>query len=385
MNGGGDILPAGVRSRLLKVNDITLHVLESGFGGSERPLVILVHGFPELAFSWRKQLPSLAEAGFHVAALDLRGYGQSWGTDVNYDDDLTPYAMPNHVADILGIVQALGHHNAAAVIGHDFGSSVAAWCALVRPDVFNSLIMMSAPFGGPPVLPPGEPADPWTDSSLPAADIHEELASLPVPRKHYQKYYTTRDANTNMWHCKQGVHSFLRAYYHFKSADWKENRPFHLASWTASELARMPAYYIMELDKGMAETAAGATPTLSEIQRCAWLTEDELKVYTKEYERNGFQGGLQNYRTRADSRLTAVLRMFSGRTIDVPSCFISGASDWGIYQRPGALEAMAGSVCSQFHGIHLVDGAGHWVQQEQPARVNKLFIDFLRQAANSRA
>jgi pimeloyl-ACP methyl ester carboxylesterase len=144
----------------------------------------------------------------------------------------------------------------------------------------------------------------------------------------------------------------------------------------------MPTYYIMDLDKGMAETAAAEMPSASEIEQCEWLTEEELAVYVDEYGRNGFQGGLQNYRTGADPGLSAELRMFSGRTIDVPSCFISGANDWGAYQRPGALETMADKACTQFRGIHLVEGAGHWVQQEQPEEVNRLLIGFLKQTEN---
>ncbi|MBN1686869.1 MAG: alpha/beta hydrolase [Spirochaetales bacterium] len=369
----GTTLPEGIRSRLLNANGVPLHVLEAGFENTGRPLVMLVHGFPELAYSWRKQLLPLAQAGFHAAALDLRGYGRSWGTGVAFEDDLTPYAMPNHVSDLLGLVQALGHGNAAAVVGHDFGSSVAAWCALIRPDVFHSLVMMSAPFGGPPPLPEATP------EQAGAPDIHSQLAALPRPRKHYQHYYTTSGANENMWRCPQGVHAFLRGYYHYKSADWKENNPSRLSSWTGGELAKMPTYYIMDLGKGMAETVAAVMPSAAEIEACGWLPDDELRVYASEYMRNGFQGGLQNYRTRAESKFIAQLRMFSGRRIDVPSCFIAGASDWGTYQRPGALETMAGEACTKFQGIHLVDGAGHWVQQEQPGQIDELLIDFLHQ------
>ena len=102
-----------------------------------------------------------------------------------------------------------------------------------------------------------------------------------------------REANDNMRNCPQGLHAFLRAYYHYKSADWKGNKPFRLASLTAEELAKMPTYYIMDLDKGMAETVAAVMPTAAEIAACKWLPDDELAVYTAEYGRTGFQGGLQ--------------------------------------------------------------------------------------------
>jgi pimeloyl-ACP methyl ester carboxylesterase len=212
----------------------------------------------------------------------------------------------------------------------------------------------------------------------PGSNIHDELAALDRPRKHYQWYYSTREANDDMWRCPQGVHAFLRAYFHYKSADWKQNQPFPLKSWTGGELAKLPAYYIMDLGKGMAETVAPEMPSAAEIAACEWLPDDELSVYSTAFARTGFQGGLQWYRCMTSGRNTAELRLFSGRTIDVPACFIAGRSDWGTYQKPGDFERMQASACTQMRGCHLVDGAGHWVQQEQPAEVSRLLVDFLR-------
>ena len=115
--------------------------------------MLLVHGFPELGYSWRKVMLPLAEAGYHVIAPDQRGYGRSGGTDVTFDDDLAPFSTLNRVRDMLALINALGHRNVAMVVGHDFGSPVAGWCALTRPDVFRSVVMMSAPFGGAARLP----------------------------------------------------------------------------------------------------------------------------------------------------------------------------------------------------------------------------------------
>ena len=143
----------------------------------------------------------------------------------------------------------------------------------------------------------------------------------------------------------------------------------------------MPRYYIMDLDKGMAETVAQEAPSAAEIAACRWLPESEFRVYSDEYTRSGFQGGLQWYRCMTDSRFRPELETYSGRTIDVPSCFIAGKSDWGVYQSPGALESMASTACTQFKGIHLVDGAGHWVQQEQPKAVLALIQQFLARPA----
>jgi pimeloyl-ACP methyl ester carboxylesterase len=181
-----------------------------------------------------------------------------------------------------------------------------------------------------------------------------------------------------MWKARQGVHAFLRGYYHVKSADWKQNRPFRLSALTAGDLAKMPTYYVMDLAKGMAETVAEEMPSADEIAACRWLTEEELSVYSAEFGRTGFQGGLQWYRCNY-GRYAAELEVFSGRTIDVPACFIAGQRDWGVYQNPGVFERMqTAAVCPHWRGAHLVDGAGHWVQQEQPDEVSRLLLQFLR-------
>jgi pimeloyl-ACP methyl ester carboxylesterase len=369
------VLPAGVRARIVRgINGLDIHLLEAGHETSGRPAVLLLHGFPEIAYSWRKVLPALAAAGYHVIAPDQRGYGRTTGWDADYDGDLTGFRFMNLLRDAIGVLFASGHRTAEAVVGHDFGASVAAYAALVRPDIFRRLALMSAPFGGPPAVPFGP-------SPAKGPDIHAALAALPRPRKHYQWYYSTRPANENMWRAKQGVHAFLRAYYHHKSADWKANRPFELGGWTAEELAKMPTYYIMDLADGMAETVAKEMPSAAEIANNKWLTEAELAIYSAEYQRNGFQGGLNWYRVRTTGRTNGELEVFTGRTIDVPSTFISGRSDWGIYQTPGAIERMQKSACTKMKEVHLIEGAGHWVQQERPDEVNRLLLQFLKTPA----
>jgi pimeloyl-ACP methyl ester carboxylesterase len=376
------VLPIGVRSRFMSgVNGLRMHILEAGFEPPGRPCVLLLHGFPELAYSWRKIMAPLASAGFHVVAPDQRGYGRTTGWDGDYDRDLGSFTLLNLVRDVLGLSFALGCRSVAAVVGHDFGSPVAAWCALVRPDVFRSVVLMSAPFSGPPPLPWNTASDvPQTTAETRSRDpdIHEALAALNPPRKHYQWYYSTREANADMRDCAQGIHAFLRAYYHYKSADWRRNEPYPLSSWSAAELAKMPTYYIMDLDKGMAETVAAEMPSAEKIAACSWLTEAELRVYSAEYERTGFQGGLQWYRCRTGGKYEAELQLFAGRAIEVPSLFVAGKSDWGVYQVPGAVERMQGTACTQFLGSHLVGGAGHWVQQEQPQKVSEILVGFLR-------
>ena len=301
--GEGTLAP-GIRSRFVGgVSGLTMHLLEAGFENPRRPAVLLLHGFPELAYSWRKVMRPLVETGYHVIAPDQRGYGRTTGWTANYDGDLVSFRLLNYVKDALALVNALGYRAVDAVFGHDFGSSVAAYCALVRPDVFHKVALMSAPFGGPPALPfatadaAPEPSCSPTQlhAALSSTDLHQSLAALPRPRKHYQWYYSTREADADMSGCPQGIHDFLRAYYHFKSADWAANNPHKLASWTARELERMPTYYIMELDQNMAQTVAPQMPSADEIAGNTWLPDADLAVYAGEYGRNGFQGGLQSW------------------------------------------------------------------------------------------
>jgi pimeloyl-ACP methyl ester carboxylesterase len=373
------VLPTGIRSRFVnEVNGLRMHILEAGYEQQDRPLLLLLHGFPELAYSWRKVILPLAAAGYHVVAPDQRGYGRTSGWDGNYDGDYTSFRMLNLVRDVLSLVSALGYHRVVGLVGHDSGANVSAWASLIRPDVFRSVTLMSAPFGGPPALP--FDTDRKGANAPPASSIQDDLAALKRPRKHYQWYYSTREANNDMWKCAQGVHAFLRAYYHHKSADWQQNKPFPLAAWRATELEKMPTYYIMDLHENMAQTVAHEMPAPEAIAGNQWLPDHELAVYAEEYGRNGFQGGLQWYRCNTSQRLQADMQIFSGGTIDVPSCFIAGKSDWGIYQRPGSdmIKMQQDVLTNMLGGCHLVDGAGHWVQQEQPRQVSDLLLQFLR-------
>jgi pimeloyl-ACP methyl ester carboxylesterase len=345
-----------------------MHLLESGDAAPGSRCVLLLHGFPELAYSWRKLMPRLADAGWHVIAPDQRGCGRTTGWPAGYDTDLLPFGMVNLVADVLALLHAIGRDRVACVVGHDFGSRVAAWCALLHPRVFGSVVMMSAPFGGPPSA---------AAAAAAATDIDAALAALPRPRKHYQRHYSAREANDEMWHCPQGLHDFLRAYYHMKSADWPGNRPFALAGWTAEALSQMPEYYIMDRSKGMAGTVAAQMPTPQQVAACGWLTDPELAVYASEFRRTGLQGGLNWYRCTTDPACVDALRRHAGRRIEVPAMFIAGAADWGVWQKPGELDRMRDRICADFRGIHLQPGAGHWVQQEQPEATARLLRGFL--------
>lgn len=342
------------------------HFLQMGDPGA--PVLLLLHGFPELAYSWRRIAPILAGAGYRVVAPDQRGFGQTTGGDARYEADLSAFGMPALARDAMALLHALGIERVKAAIGHDFGAPVAAWCALIRPDVFPAVAAMSAPFAGPPD---------WPDPGG-APDINADLAALTPPRRHYQHWFAEPGANEDMLHAPQGLRAFLRAYFHCKSGDWPGNRPHPLASSGAGALAEMPRYYIMDKGVGMAATAASMAPTPEEAAACAWLTEAELDVYAAEYGRTGFQGGLNWYRRAISPEGVAELRLFAGRRIEVPATFIAGARDWGARQVPGALEAMETRATGDWRGAHAIPGAGHWVQQEAPEATAEALLAFLR-------
>jgi pimeloyl-ACP methyl ester carboxylesterase len=361
-------LPDGLRSRMIAgVNGLDVHVLEAG--EPRRPALILLHGFPELAFSWRYVMPALAEAGYYVVAPDMRGFGRTTGADHRYEGDLTGFQLTNCVTDVLALREALDVRQVAAVVGHDMGAQVAGACALIRPDIFPAVVMMSAPWGGPPPLAPP-----------PAFDFAAALAALDPPRKHYAWYYSGPDAAAEMDGCPEGVHAFLRAYYHVKSGDWTANAPHVLPDRSPRSFGLLPTYYVMELGKGMAETVRPAMPSPGEVAANRWLPDADLAVYAAEYGRVGFQGGLQWYRILTTPGLNGDMGVFAGRTLDVPARFIGGERDWGIHQTPGALEALKTRLCTRYLDCPLVEGAGHWVQQETPGAVVGLLLDFLADA-----
>ena len=342
---------------------LDMHILEAG--STRSPMVLLLHGFPELAYSWRHVMRPLAEAGYYVVAPDLRGYGRTTGWDSQYNADLSEFTLPNLVRDLLALLNALDRRGVECVVGHDFGSPLAAWAALLRPDMFASVVLMSAPFAGPPVL---GAKDPNPDTAL---------GALEPARKHYQWYYCAPDANRDMLDAPQGLHAFLRAYFHMKSADWPPNAPEPLRAWTATELARLPEYYVMQAGDTMPDAVAPAMPDAAAIAACGWLPDAELAIYTAEFARTGFQGGLNWYRTSVTPALTRELQVFANRQISVPLGFIAGEADWGYRQSPGALEAMESTACADYRGTHLVPGAGHWLQLEQPAATVRHILDFI--------
>ncbi|OAK94026.1 alpha/beta-hydrolase [Phaeosphaeriaceae sp. SRC1lsM3a] len=374
-------LPNGVSENYVHCpsNGLTFHILEAGYTPQrDRPLMILCHGYPELSFSWKKIMPSLADAGYYVVAFDQRGYGRTtgWDTSAFAETDMSQFSLTSIVRDVVTLVHALGYRKVHCVVGHDFGAVTASRCALTRPDFFQSVILMSHPFKAPPGLPfniaHGEGEHP-----APPIDIQAELAKQNPPRKHYKWANSTENANHEWSTPAQGLHAFLRGYLHVKSADWKNNKPYPLKKWSAEELAQMPHYYIMPLDKSMPETIADMMASEDASATKRWMSDADLAVYVQEWSRTGFQGGLNFYRTTTDSVKTKDMDLlFAGKKIECPSTFISGRQDWGNYQQPGAIEEFPES-CSDFRGIRFIDGAGHWPQQEQPEKVTEEILRFL--------
>ncbi|KAJ4375888.1 hypothetical protein N0V83_001166 [Neocucurbitaria cava] len=374
-------LPQGVVENYVHCpsNGLTFHILEAGYTPQrDKPLLVLCHGYPELAFSWRKVMLPLAEAGYYVVAFDQRGYGRTTGWDNSsfVNTNLSQFALTSVVRDVVTLVNALGYGEVACIVGHDFGAVTASMSALMRPDLFKSVVMMSHPFKAPATLPfniaHGDDA-----ASAPPVNIQAELAKLQEPRKHYKWYNSTTDAASHWSNPSEGLHDFLRGYLHVKSANYKKNNPHPLKGWTAEEVAQLPYYYVLPLNKTMPETIAEMMATEDASATKTWMSDEDLAVYVQEWSRTGFQGGLNFYRTTTDPARMRDLELFAGKKIECPSTFISGAQDWGNYQQPRAIEAFPES-CSDFRGIKFVDGAGHWPQQEQPKRVVEEILEFLK-------
>lgn len=216
-------LPDGITSRHVDTAPygLSFHILEAGHDTShQRPLIILLHGFPELAYSWRKCMPLLAAKGFYVVAPDQRGYGRTerWDNSEYSSVDLKEFSITNLVRDVVCLVYKLGYTKVSCLVGHDFGAVSAASCALARPDLFERLVLMSHPFKGAPTL--------WPK---PQVDMEAELARL--GRKHYRWYYATEAANSDMLNPVNELPTFLRGYFHLKSADWEGNQPQPLKEW----------------------------------------------------------------------------------------------------------------------------------------------------------
>jgi pimeloyl-ACP methyl ester carboxylesterase len=314
----------GIDMILIEANGITIRAATAGKG----PLVLLCHGWPEGWYCWRHQIRRLAAAGYRVVAPDMRGYG---GT--SRPDEIERYTLIDLAGDMIGLAGALGETQ-AVIVGHDWGAPVAYHAALFRPDLFRAVVGMSVPW-----TPPGK-VDLLT--SLEAAGIHD----------FYMQYFQTPGvAEAELEH--------------------DIRRSLRMICFTASGDQR-------EKGKGFTRLIAGNflgncvdPPVLP-----AWLTDDDLDHATSEFTRSGFRGGLNWYRNLARNwRLTQPWR---GQPIRQPALFIAGSRD-GVLRFPASqaqIEAYPRTLPG-LRNLHILDGAGHWVQQERPDAVSDLLIAFL--------
>ena len=316
-----------MKHQVVRVNDSRLHVVEDGEG----PLVLLVHGFPESWYSWRHQLPVLAAAGYRAVALDVRGYGRSSAPAA-----VDAYRMLRHVADNVALVAALGAET-AVVVGHDWGAPIAWNSALLRPDVFTAVAGLSVPY-----TPNGETRP---------TDAFRRMAG---DEEFYIEYF--QQPGRAEAELEQDVRRWLLGFYFSISGDAPKAVAGSGTVGTIPHGARMSDRF----------SFPDTMP--------AWLTDEDLDVYAGEFERTGFSGGLNRYRNvdRDWEDLTA----FRGRPIEVPALFVGGSKDgptiWGmpsIERFPDTLPRLHRSV--------ILDGCGHWTQQERPAEVNEALLDFL--------
>lgn len=382
-------LPSDIRQRYIDLTTeptcgLNIFVLEAG--DTTKPLILLVHGYPELAYTWRKILVPLASHGFHVVAADSRGYGRTtgWDTSSYAHTNLSTFTQMQLVLDNIALVRALGHESAAMVVGHDFGAAAASGCALARPDLFKAAVFIShvpTGAGSLPTLGNDETVAEKSKSSPPRdPDIHTSLARREKPLKHYQWYNSTPKAAKHWQEPPQGLKTFLRGYLHLKSYVWNRNAVDMgpLTGWTADQLARMPGYYIMPWDGTMPQVVEndmrGEDSSLTE----AFVSDAELDVYVQEFSRTGFQGMLNWYRSSTDARnVDMQMAIFAGYKFQVPVTYIGGVADWGNYQRPGALESLeSGNTATDYRGTRILDGAGHWPQVEVPNELCDEIVKF---------
>jgi pimeloyl-ACP methyl ester carboxylesterase len=312
-------------SRMIAANGIDISLLEQGEG----PLVVLCHGWPELSYSWRHQIPAIAAAGFRVAAPDMRGFGRT-----SAPDDVNAYSIFNNVGDMVALVEALGEKH-AVIIGHDWGAPVAWHAALFRPDMFTAVAGLSVP---PPFRGRGRPLDSLRESGI---------------TNFYWQYFQ-----------EPGV----------AEAEFERDVALSMRTLLGRGFSDPAASLFIEDGKGFLGAPRAGRPLPD------WLSEADLAHFTSAYQKSGFRGGLNWYRNiDRNWELTAP---WQGAQIHQPSLFIAGSRDSVITgligaKRVGDMERVLPNLRQKL----IIDGAGHWIQQERAAEVNAALIGFLKENA----
>src|SRR5262245_44688079 len=306
--------------RTVVTNGVELHVVDAGSG----PPVVLAHGFPELAYSWRHQIPALAGAGYRVLAPDQRGYGKS-----DRPEAIEDYDILHLTGDLLGLLDDIGEER-AVFVGHDWGSMVVWQLALLAPERVAGVVGMSVPF----------------------------IPRAPMPPIPVMKQLFTDTFFYILYFQEPGV----------ADADLGRN--------PAETMRRMLAGVRMEDGAEVDASAALARDGRGFVDRLPdpdilpdWLSQEELDHYAEEFTRTGFTGGINWYRNF--DRNWELTPQLDGAKIEVPSLFIGGSAVVVLMMTPPA--AMDGWV-TDHRGTVLVDGAGHWVQQERPREVNDALL-----------
>jgi pimeloyl-ACP methyl ester carboxylesterase len=317
---------AEVNHRFIDTNGISMHLAEQGEG----PLVVLCHGFPECWYSWRHQLPALAEAGYHVVAPDQRGYGQT-----DRPEPIEAYHILQLSADMVGLVHALDAER-AIMIGHDWGAPVAWHCALLRPDIFHAVGLLSVPYL----------QRSWTDMRP-----TEAMQRMAGEQEFYQLYF--QEPGKAEADLEADVRRTMCMFLYSASGDPPPEKRWRILFGKSEKFLH-----------------TGSLPdTLP-----AWLTEEDIDFFTKEFERTGFRGGLNWYRNI--DRMWELTPFLSGATLRQPMLFVAGEFDPVITMYREAFDAMEQTIPNLRRKV-LLPGAGHWIQQERPAEVNQLLVEFL--------
>ena len=312
-----------IRQRRVATNGIELNIAEQGEG----PLVLMCHGFPESWYSWRHQIPVLAEAGYHAVAPDMRGYGKS-----DKPRDISAYNQVEVVSDIIGLIDALGYET-AIVFGHDWGAPTAWSCALWHPEKVTSVGCLSVPFSARAEAPP-----------------LDTMKAMFKDMFFYQLYFQEPGIAEKEW--ESNVRVNLRKF-------------FHLGSGNFDITTAQPKAPDADLLSDIADPG-----TLGD-----WCTEEDLDFYTQEFENSGFRGPINYYRNH---NLTWEMTADKPTTINQPAMFMAGDKDGVIMMAAEALKQMPNHV-TDLRLNELIPGAGHWTQQEAPEAVNEGMLKFLKE------
>jgi pimeloyl-ACP methyl ester carboxylesterase len=312
----------------VQTNGIRMHIGEAGTG----PLVVLLHGFPELWYSWRHQLPALAKAGYHAVAPDLRGYG-----DTDAPTEIAAYSMRNLTGDVIGLLDAAGVEK-AVLVGHDWGANIAWACAELYPGRVAGIVALSVPY-------------------------HPRMPSAPT---RMLRQFSPDTFNFALYFQQPGVAETEL------EADPRRSLQLFLHALSGEAPPDLVPYLFTRKP-----ASAGVLDGMPEPERLpAWLTEADLDFYARSFVKTGFGGALGPYRNM--DRDWQEMPLVGTAGVSHPALFIGGRRDSAVLF--GRLEPMEAAVPNLRREV-LLPGCGHWTQQERPNEVNAELLDFLHREA----